>query len=61
MNQLMKILTEDIGLSVKAATTLIAEFGELAVKTHAMYCLFEMDQGRVKNPPAWFTASLKNN
>jgi hypothetical protein len=37
----------------------IDEFGELAVQTHAMYCLWMMEQGKVHTPPAWYTASLR--
>ena len=59
--QLIQLLTEYIGLSAESASALIDEFGELDVQRHAMHCLYAMDQGRVKNPPAWFTASLKND
>ncbi len=61
MEELLRMLIEDIGLSTESVRALIDEFGESAVQTHAMRCLYAMDQGRVKNPPAWFTASLKNN
>ncbi len=61
MDELMQLLTEVIGLSRETAIKLIDEFGELAVQRHAMHCLCAMETGRVKSPPAWFTASLKNN
>jgi len=61
MEELKLILTEIIGLSAESATALIDEFGELAVQRHATHCLYAMDKGRVKNPPAWFTASLKHD
>jgi hypothetical protein len=61
MNELMKILTNEIGLSREAASALINEYGELAAQTHAMYCLWMMDKGKVHTPPAWYTASLRHN
>ena len=59
--QLIQILIEHIGLSAESAQTLIQTYGELDVQRHAMYFLYAMNQGRVKIPPAWFTASLKHN
>ena len=41
--------------------TLTDEFGEFAAHTHAMYCLWMMEQGKVHTPPARYTASLKHN
>lgn len=61
MDELMQVLIEGIGLSEESAKALIDEFGELAVQNHAMHCLYAMEKGRVKSPPAWFTASLRNN
>jgi hypothetical protein len=37
------------------------EYGEPAAQTHALYCLWIMDKGRVRNPPAWYTALLIHN
>ena len=37
------------------------EFGELAAQTHALYCLWMMEQGKAHTLPAWYTASLKHN
>lgn len=56
-----QILTEIIGLSAESASALIDEYGELAAQRHALHCLYAIDKGRVKNPPAWFTASLRND
>ena len=53
------ILVEAIGLSEKSAALLIEEHGELDVQRHAMYCLWMIDQDRVRSPPAWLTESLK--
>jgi hypothetical protein len=50
-----------IGLAEKSAALLIDEYDELDVQRHAMYCLWMMDQGRVRSPPAWLTASLKGD
>ena len=50
LKYLKAILFEEIGLSEKSAALLIDEYGELAVQRHAMYCLWMMDQGRVRNP-----------
>ena len=50
MQELLKILTEEIGLSSEAAFALIDEFGELDAQTHAMYCLWMMDKGKVQTP-----------
>jgi hypothetical protein len=61
MPTLILLLTEIIGLSQEAAMGSVEEFGELAVQTHAMYCLWMMDKGKVHTPPAWYTASLKHN
>lgn len=61
MSDLMRLLTEIIGLSDEAATALIAEFGELAVQRHAIYCLWMMNQGKVHVPPAWLTALLRGD
>jgi hypothetical protein len=58
---LIQELTESIGLSERTATALIGEYGELAVQRHAMYCLWMIEKGKVHNPPAWFTASLKGD
>lgn len=60
-DQLILILTETIHLSQEAATALIDEYGEHAAQTHVMYCLWMIDKGKVQNPPAWYTASLKHN
>ena len=56
---LKAILVEYIGLSEKSAVLLIEEHGELEVQRHTMCCLWMMDQGRVRSPPGWLTASLK--
>jgi hypothetical protein len=61
MEQLKQVLIEIIGLSEESASALIDEFGELAAQRHAMHCWYAMDKGKVKNPPAWFTASLKHD
>ncbi len=55
------LLTEEIGLSEKSVTGLIEEHGELVVQRHAMYCLWLMGKGKVHNPPAWLTASIKGD
>jgi hypothetical protein len=58
---LKAILVKETGLSERSAALLIEEHCELDVQRHAMYCLWMMDQGRVRSPPAWLTASLKGD
>ena len=58
---LRTILVEKIGLSEKSAALMSEEYGELDVQRHAMYCLWMMDQGKVHDPPAWLTASLRGD
>lgn len=58
---LLQTLVDHIRLSPENAESLVVQFGELAAQTHAAYCLWLIRQGKVENPPAWFTASLKHN
>jgi hypothetical protein len=55
------LLTQVIGLSETAAKALIGQYGELKVQEHALRCLWLHARGRVHTPPAWLTASLKND
>ncbi len=61
MHTLQATLTELFEFSTTAAETLITQYGELAVQTHATYCYYLMQKGRVHTPPAWITASLKGD
>ena len=55
------LLIRVIGLSETAAQALIDEYGELKVQEHALRCIWLSEHGRVHTPPAWLTASLKND
>jgi hypothetical protein len=55
------LLIRVIGLSEIAAKALIGEHGEPKVQEHALRCIWLMDRKRVHTPPAWLTASLKND
>jgi hypothetical protein len=48
-------------LSEAAAQALIGEYGEMKVQEHALRCIWLMERKRVHTPPAWVTASLKND
>jgi hypothetical protein len=61
LDELKRVLVEIIGLSEESVSTLAEEFDESEMQRHAMHCLYAMDKGRVKNPPAWYTASLRND
>ena len=58
---LMFLLIRMIGLSETAANALIGEHGEPKVQEHALRCIWLMERRRVHTPPAWLTASLKND
>jgi hypothetical protein len=55
------LLIRVIGLSETAAKALIGQYGEPKVQEHALRCIWLMDRKRVHTPPAWLTASLKND
>jgi hypothetical protein len=55
------LLIHMIGLSETAAKALIGQYGEKQVQEHALRCIWLMDRKRVHTPPAWLTASLKND
>ena len=55
------LLIRVIGLSETAAQALIEQYGEMKVQEHALRCVWLMDRKRVHTPPAWLTASLKND
>jgi hypothetical protein len=50
-----------IGLSATAATSLVGQFGEIKAQEHTLRCIWLMERKRVHTPPAWLTASLKND
>ena len=55
------LLIKVIGLSETAAKALIGQYDEPKVQEHALRCVWLMDRKRVHTPPAWLTASLKND
>jgi hypothetical protein len=55
------LLIRLIGLSETAAQALIEQYGEMKVQKHALRCIWLSEHGRVHTPPAWLTASLKND
>ncbi|MBM3128207.1 MAG: hypothetical protein FJ009_06150 [Chloroflexi bacterium] len=60
-NELLTMLTEAIGLSLTTVANLAEEFDELHLHNHALYCIWQMHRGRVKTPPGWYIASVKND
>jgi hypothetical protein len=55
------LLIRVIGLSETTAQALIEQYGELKVQQHALRCIWLMERKRVHTPPAWLTASVKND
>ena len=55
------LLIRMIGLSETAAQALIGQYGEMKVQEHALRCIWLIDRKRVHTPPAWLTASLRND
>jgi hypothetical protein len=47
MHELMILLTKTIGFSKESAPALFNEFGEFAVQTHAMHCVYAMEFNRL--------------
>ena len=57
----LALALQHIGLSEAVIQALNEMHNDLDMQRHLNYLLWSMHKGRVKNPPAWYTASLKND